>query len=86
MNKTTMQLGSMFLAALIPTLLAHEYYWSMMVGMLGVALGITEAVSYKRTGKTISQQFGEMKTKHKLSFSGGLIAFLAILLWHLWGE
>lgn len=74
----------------VPFALAKLWWWFFFWVAIGTILGITEAVSYFVTGKTISQKFWKWretapKWKKWLIF-GGMVVFWCYLLGHLFLE
>lgn len=77
------------LALAVPFIIAKLWWWVAFWVMLSACLGVFELISFLRTGKTISQQFWAWRKDPntpawlKWSVFGGMIAFWAYLLCHL---
>lgn len=73
----------------VPFVLAKLWWWVAFWGALAIVLIIFEIAAKIITGKTISQQFWAWRETApkwlKWLIGGGMIAFWAYLIWHLFG-
>lgn len=52
------------LMILVPPILLRLWWWAGMLGAFAIVFAATEALAYKFTGMTISNQFGELYAEH----------------------
>jgi len=75
------------IALLVPFAIAKLWWWFWFWVAIGATLGITEALSFFITGKTISQKFWAWRKTapkwQKVWIFIGMIGFWAFLMIHL---
>ena len=82
-----LQVTAMFTCLILGFLLAGLWWWVYFWAILLAVFGIFEGLSYWRTHKTLSQQFGAFRRKYKTYAIGITILLLlgwGIFIWHLW--
>lgn len=68
---------------LVPTIIAGDMYW--LIFWLGTAccLSLSEFISYKYSGKTLSSRFEQIPFKYRVTMIVGIGLFYIYLIGHL---
>ena len=71
---------------LVPFWLAKLWLWVWLIVAIALVVGIMEGVAVLSSRRTLSQQFGDFRRRHRMA-AFALLALLALawgaLLWHL---
>ncbi len=86
--KDIAQVVGMFILLIVPFMLAKLWYWVFLWAYVLVGFGVFELIAWLKTGRTLSQQFGDYRRNDKLkgnAILGAMLLGWLLLLWHLMG-
>ena len=75
-----------FLLLIGAFLAASLFWWGILWALLGMILGLIEYLSWKKTGETLSEQFGKLLRERPTTGWSLLVLMItafAALIWHL---
>ena len=86
MSKQGLAVGSACVVLVGSAAATGEWLWTGFLVALVAILGIFEGIGVKLNGETLTNRFRAMKTGNKVTLTGGILSFIAWLMYHLWLE